>query len=1244
MNIRIIVLIALAAVVFSIPAGAEINETQCSSGSGGSGTYPPGWIETPTAAPPPVETPIYAVEIRGEVVDAATQIAPFTWTGQNFAGLYYDVDRNLMSDSLTSTVTVPDIIESGDLEYTAYRVESCYANPEIGEYFAIGWFGERYMAINGKPYLISPIIFEMDKCDKKTLATGDEWDLGDGYSFVVTRIDLAAYEVGLSLFKNGAEVASSVIQPRETGDWFSNYMYINGFPGAYDVAMWNALTTSTFVYQEDVGLEADVPIFSVYVDAIFRGTVTNIAQFKYAMLIDDEYVRVIETGSGMMGAETVTSESVRLINSENIDLHRDSDIGIAGDLRIHVADDRDGNGVANYRYYPYVRRAGSAPDPGPTPTPTPTPHPADGVDEIRIRGEVVEPASMQTGDIVWNASNFAAFWYDPDGDLMTETLRIASGTLSDYDRTIEEQEIEFDCSEWGKYNVTSFMAETYFTGYSANTSGRITGETISLVSNGMLSKVLIDEDGKHTISTGASLELREGYEIQVVQIDVSGDLAKIELLRNGCSVDMDVVKVPATYVYTRDLGKVDDVPLIAIYVDSVFASIEADMLTIKGLFQISEDYICDRTIEERQIEYVAETMEVDFDYSGWGEYDAMSFMAETYFAGCGDNTDEDITDDAISLVSNDMLSKVLIDEDYKHCIFTGTSLELREGYELKLIQLDVSGDQAQIELLRNGKSVDTGIISNAPSTYIYTRDLGKVDDVPLVVIHIDSVIACVGLDRIVINGIFQISEDYSSIKPGDSYGEMEIVNTSSGTIRMANYNAINLTEGETIDLMGDIKLVVANNETLRFAPVAELTDPGTYEVRGAVHSPNASQSDTIAWNASNFAAFWYEIDSDVATETLEIAPGTLSGLDRTINEGDLIYTTTLLPQDYEYYINADEALGKVDGINVTNYYRGGWMAEEYVDISTGGSTMPNADKLAKLLVEFETSSDKKTMATGEPWSLGEGFTLTAKQIDLQGDKIWMSLAKSGKEIDSSVIDANADSRYMYTEDLSGVSDVVVFFCNVDAVFRGIDSNIVQVKYVFLIDNAVEKIETGTSYGSMEVKTISADRIELTNDGDIDLSRNTDVRIMEDMFFRVADNDTVRFYPFVERTIRNASGGCVAVDCAKCHTVNPHTIHEEHLSTGEVTCEACHCDGFGDGIPKCARCHCDPIHDLQEVILDNDGDGVPDHWDKEPDTPRGYWVNSQGIGRRWGDMNCDGKLTSADALTLLQAAAEKIDIG
>jgi len=61
-------------------------------------------------------------------------------------------------------------------------------------------------------------------------------------------------------------------------------------------------------------------------------------------------------------------------------------------------------------------------------------------------------------------------------------------------------------------------------------------------------------------------------------------------------------------------------------------------------------------------------------------------------------------------------------------------------------------------------------------------------------------------------------------------------------------------------------------------------------------------------------------------------------------------------------------------------------------------------------------------------------------------------------------------------------------------------------------------------------------------------------------------------------------------------------------------------------------------------LDIDDDGVPDIWDLDNSTPAGYWTDSNGCGRMWGDMNGDGKLTSADALMLLQAVVGKIDIG
>ncbi|MEA1894073.1 MAG: hypothetical protein U9N36_02515, partial [Euryarchaeota archaeon] len=59
--------------------------------------------------------------------------------------------------------------------------------------------------------------------------------------------------------------------------------------------------------------------------------------------------------------------------------------------------------------------------------------------------------------------------------------------------------------------------------------------------------------------------------------------------------------------------------------------------------------------------------------------------------------------------------------------------------------------------------------------------------------------------------------------------------------------------------------------------------------------------------------------------------------------------------------------------------------------------------------------------------------------------------------------------------------------------------------------------------------------------------------------------------------------------------------------------------------------------------DSDHDGVPDVWDADNSTPSDYWVNSDGIGRKWGDMNGDGELTSADALMILQAAVGKIEL-
>ena len=59
--------------------------------------------------------------------------------------------------------------------------------------------------------------------------------------------------------------------------------------------------------------------------------------------------------------------------------------------------------------------------------------------------------------------------------------------------------------------------------------------------------------------------------------------------------------------------------------------------------------------------------------------------------------------------------------------------------------------------------------------------------------------------------------------------------------------------------------------------------------------------------------------------------------------------------------------------------------------------------------------------------------------------------------------------------------------------------------------------------------------------------------------------------------------------------------------------------------------------------DTDNDGVIDIWDQEEDTPPDSWVDRFGRAVMRGDVNGDGKLTSADALMILQAAAENIKL-
>lgn len=266
------------------------------------------------------------------------------------------------------------------------------------------------------------------------------------------------------------------------------------------------------------------------------------------------------------------------------------------------------------------------------------------------------------------------------------------------------------------------------------------------------------------------------------------------------------------------------------------------------------------------------------------------------------------------------------------------------------------------------------------------------------------------------------------------------------------------------------------------------------EIRGEI------ANGIIEYDYSNFAGFWYDLDKDHESETMNVTKIT----DRTIAEGDLVYTC--IPHWIKYknkYLNT--TYGGYDII--------GFRAEKYICYDG------KIDQLVKLLIEWGSSKDV-ILTMGNPMELPEGYMLAAPEIDLQGDKVWLKLYKDGECIDDSVI--TGGSTYVYEDE----DDVPQFAATIDSVFRGTESNMVVVKYIFMRSDEILDIDSGDSFGVMEVKSTSGS-IVLKNDETITLDSDSEVDIMDGLYFKVADDSSnLRYY--LAKTV-----SLVCPECPEC---------------------------------------------------------------------------------------------------------------
>lgn len=551
----------------------------------------------------------------------------------------------------------------------------------------------------------------------------------------------------------------------------------------------------------------------------------------------------------------------------------------------------------------------------------------------------VQSSTYESGNRIWDADedmsdtytwtpqSFSGFYYNLDTDEGKETLTITNIG----DRSIDRNDIvyvtepivkEFECDDFGSYSVIGFMAERYFAGYEEKS---IMNDGFSLLDEEILSRVLIDDDESQMIKSGIPLVLEEGYEFRVTEYAASGDDVMVALFKDGESIYETILSEGSTFTYKKDLGSAEDIPIIALHVDTVFRGMETSTISIDGIFQISDDYInvedgdkfglmeidrvdsgqitmlnsntvslkkgktfnlmgkinievgnCDkirfalavdtsepgtyelrgtvtqdekytwtplnfegllydmdsgestetlkldnregRTIKSGNLDYITSTINMSFEYSGWDDYESIGFMGEKYFAGYKDNS---IEKKGVSLMNKGYLGKILIDEDEKHTLYVGNSLPLAEGYSFRIDEISQDGDSIMVALLRDGEVIKSDII-NDDSTYTHTKEVDD-EDIPVIAIHIDNIFRGMETNSIFVNGIFQISEDFKKVEEGNSYGKMEIYDVSKDEIVMSNDGSMTLGKGDTISIMGDIKIKVADDDNaVRFYPFQEI--------------------------------------------------------------------------------------------------------------------------------------------------------------------------------------------------------------------------------------------------------------------------------------------------------------------------------------------------------------------------------------------------------------------------------------
>ncbi|MDV0444751.1 hypothetical protein MmiAt1_02880 [Methanimicrococcus sp. At1] len=407
---------------------------------------------------------------------------------------------------------------------------------------------------------------------KYTLSANSSIELGGGYELAVDQIDVKGKKANLVLKHDGNELNSSIVTTGDgmSGDW---------------------------IFKTDVLNDKNVQVLRVHVKDVFQGTKDSIVEIEGLWLAD--YLNAFEVKSdedyGKWEAYDVNSQRLSYV-AKDISLSSGAVIDLGQNWSLKVQDgfeippaERDEDYEFNNRFYLFEE------------------YTEPGKYELRSAVSFANRPVDRLGILnFYSFFNFPGFFYDLDKHLFTEfLLAIPDGTKftddlssfayvttyvhTDYeylpnDGLGEDQTL---LNSWDSgYDVMGYFGELYVPFNIVDISGFHEHDATKLEK---FAPLVIDSDDKHTLNKGGFIELGKGYTLHILDIDVEGNQAHLELQKDGTILNSSIVTTSSepggsNWIFKDKVLGTSDVQILRVHVENVFRGEKDDLVSIDGLW------------------------------------------------------------------------------------------------------------------------------------------------------------------------------------------------------------------------------------------------------------------------------------------------------------------------------------------------------------------------------------------------------------------------------------------------------------------------------------------------------------------------------------------------------------------------------------------------------------------------------------------------------------------------------------